>query len=265
MRIIPSLELVDELKSISIKIHVCNVCKSNLFQCVNYVVAFSLISRLTFSIIEIVSMESRVLTCAAISLLLRIVSGGNILFLSGVPSPSHHIYNRVLALGLAEKGHNVTFLSADNVKEAAANVHYIHLEKVYEAFYQGDESLNVLHYADQSPLEAILDIPSLCTVICEGVLASQGLDAILNYPKDFEFDVVIYDFTFGPCLIPLVTKFNNPPVVSVSAFANPPYTTDIIGGQNYPAYVPYYSLDYPVEMTFVQRTYNLYLYFVDFL
>lgn len=210
-------------------------------------------------------MEGRLFFSAIITLLFQLVSAGNILFLSGVPSPSHHIYNRVLVLGLAEKGHNVTFLSADIVKKPTENVHYIHLEKVYETFYQGDESLNVLHYADQSPLEAILDVPSLFTVICEGVLASKGLDVIVNYPKDFKFDVIIYDFTFGPCLVPLVTRFNYPPVVSISAFANPPYTTDIIGGQNYPAYVPYYSLDYPVEMTFIQRANNLFLYFVDYL
>lgn len=190
------------------------------------------------------------------------VFGANILYLNGVPSPSHHLYNRVLVLGLAAKGHNVTFLSSDVVTRDVPNVHYIHLEKVYEAFYGGEQPIEIIDLANQTPVEAIFDMPNFFLIVCQGVLLSTGLDKILDYPSNF-FDLIVYDFTFGPCLIPLVAKFNNPPLVSVTAFANPPYTVDLIGGQKYPSYVPHYAVNYPSDMTFFQRVFNTYLHILD--
>lgn len=189
--------------------------------------------------------------------------GGNILFLNGVPSPSHHNFNRAIVLGLAAKGHNVTFVSVDVSKKQVPNVHYIHLERAYEVHLESQDSFKVLDYASLSPVDSILHLPYFDANVCDGVLASKGLDRILDYPKDFKFDAVLYDFTFGPCLLPLVTRFNDPPLISVSGFANPPFTTDLVGGQKYPAFAPHYAVDYSTEMTFFQRAFNTYLYFVD--
>lgn len=209
-------------------------------------------------------MKSHVLLCAFFAVL-KLTSGGNILYLNGIPSPSHHLYNRVLVLALAAKGHNVTFVSADTVKKSTPNVHYIHLEKTYEAFFGDGDSSNVLDFANETAVESIMGLPEVFAVVCGGIIASKGLDAIINYPDNFKFDAVIYDFTFGPCLLPLVAKFNNPPLISISAFANPPYTSDIVGGQKYPAYIPHYAVNYSTEMTFVQRFFNTYLYLIDWL
>jgi glucuronosyltransferase len=209
-------------------------------------------------------MKNHVLLCTFFAIL-KVALCGNILYLNGIPSPSHHIYNRVLVLGLAAKGHNVTFVSVDTVEKVTPNVHYIHLEKVYEIYFGGADSFNVLEFAGQTEFESIVEMSDVFTVVCEGILASKGLDVILNYPKTFKFDAVIYDFTFGPCLLPLVAKFNNPPLISISAFANPPYSTDIVGGQKQPAYIPHYAVKYSTEMTFVQRFFNTYLYLVDWL
>jgi glucuronosyltransferase len=190
-------------------------------------------------------------------------SCGNVLFINGIPSPSHHLFNRVLVVGLAEKGHNVTFLSVDKAKKETPNVHYVHLEKTYEIFFNGEESMDMLAFADQTEIDSVVELPEVCELVCDGILASKGLDDLLNYPKDFKFDAVIYDFTFGPCLLPLLHRFNYPPLISISAFSNPPYTTDWVGGQKYPAYVPHYAVTYPQQMTFTQRVFNAYLYFID--
>lgn len=209
-------------------------------------------------------MKRQAILCVFFAIL-KLSLGGNILYLNGVPSPSHHIYNRVLVLELAAKGHNVTFVSVDIVKKASPNVHYIHLEKTYETFYGGADSFNILDFANQTSLESVADIPEVYSLVCEGILKSQGLDEIINFPDNFKFDAVIYDFTFGPCLLPLVHKFNNPPLISISAFANPPYTTDVAGGHKYPAYIPHYAVNYQTEMTFLQRFFNTFLYLVDWL
>ena len=184
-------------------------------------------------------------SCVLVFILLALLeesSCANVLFVNGIPSPSHHHYNRVFVLGLATKGHNVTFLSVDLVKKEIKNdVHYIHLEKTYEFIFHGDEPVNLLDVAAQGTVESITAMPDFCLAVCHGALMSSGLDSLLNYPKDFKFDVLIYDFTFGPCLLPLLHKFNYPPLILVSAFANPPYTTDYVGGHKYPSYMGNYT------------------------
>jgi glucuronosyltransferase len=66
-------------------------------------------------------------------------------------------------------------------------------------------------------------------------------------------------------LIPLVTRFNNPPLIALTAFVNPPYTTDYVGGHKYPAYIPHYNVNYGTNMNFFQRLHNTFLYFFDWL
>jgi glucuronosyltransferase len=193
------------------------------------------------------------------------VSAGNILYLNGVPSPSHHLWNNVFVEALAGKGYNVTFVSVDGGKHKTANVHKIQLEKAYEAFFKGEDSLDVLYYADEGAIEALIELPEVFEAVCDGALNSKGLDEILAYPDTFKFDLVIYDFSFGPCLLPLLTKFNYPPLIAATAFAIPPYSSDLIGGQKYPAYIPHYDVTYSTDMSFLERFHNTLTYFVDWM
>jgi hypothetical protein len=54
-------------------------------------------------------------------------------------------------------------------------------------------------------------------------------------------------------------------MVAVSGFANPPYVTDLVGGQKQFAYVPHHGVNYPNSMTFTERFFNAWLYLVDWL
>lgn len=191
----------------------------------------------------------------------------NILFLNGVFSPSHHIFNQALVLGLVEKGHNLTYLSADMVNEKIDNFHFVHLEKTYETFYgaNNDDGTMIMGFANESRIHYVTEFSKTCLIVCKGNLASQGLEQILQYPNNFKFDAVIYDYTFGPCLLPLVKKFNSPPLISISAFTNPPSTLNLIGGHKYPAYIPHYVTSYHTTMNFFQRIFNTFLYILDIL
>lgn len=91
---------------------------------------------------------------------------------------------------------------------------------------------------------------------------SNGLQLILNYPSTFKFDAVVYDASNTVCLIPLLHKFNSPPLISVSAFNIPPHTPALVGGLKYPAYIPLFSTSFGVDMNFFERAYNLFLYTV---
>lgn len=87
---------------------------------------------------------------------------------------------------------------------------------------------------------------------------------MLNYPDNFKFDLVIYDYTMGPCILGFLHRFNYPPLVSVTAFNNPTYTTEIVGGHNYYAYIPYCSLNYDTNMNFGERLINLFTHLYDY-
>lgn len=193
----------------------------------------------------------------------------NILYLHNVLSPSHHLWNRVLAKELANRGHNVTFLSVDKPIGDTKNLHYIVLENTYELFQSGssETSLDLIKLSEASnsnKLYGAKAVVEFCIPNCKAIMqAEKGIDKILNYPNNFKFDLVINDFTCGPCLIPLIHKFNYPPTIGVTAFLNPPFTDLTIGGHKYPAYVPHFIINFPQIMSFSQRLYNFLLYSIE--
>lgn len=89
------------------------------------------------------------------------------------------------------------------------------------------------------------------------------MQILLNYPDDYKVDLIIYDFTCGPCLLLFLTKFKYPPMISLTAFNNPPYSTDIIGGHKFPSYVPHFALHYDPNMNFLQRSNNHFIYLFE--
>jgi glucuronosyltransferase len=190
------------------------------------------------------------------------VFSANILFLNPMASPSHHLWNKKLIKGLADKGHNITMVSVDNDTNPPPNVHYIFLEKSYEVLYGGQDDF-LLQVSEFGPLDSVLMAFDWFTKSCEGSMKSEGLDKIINYPDSFKFDLIIQDFSSGPCLLPLLHKFNYPPLVSVSAFGNPPYSNQLTGGQKFPAVAAHYTLNYPQVMNYHQRLFNSFLFAVE--
>lgn len=100
---------------------------------------------------------------------------------------------------------------------------------------------------------------------CEESLKSKGFDQLMKYPEDFKFDLVIYDFTYLPCVLGILPKLNYPPVIGISAFSNPPTSPDIVGGDRLGLTVkPYFTQEYDHEnMNMIQRLNNGFLNFWD--
>ncbi|XP_050095367.1 UDP-glucosyltransferase 2-like [Anopheles aquasalis] len=194
--------------------------------------------------------------------LLGTVQAANILCLTPVPSPSHHIWNRVWIEALAARGHNLTVVSADVERKQTANITYIHLEHAYSDLH---DELDLFQMANRGALLGIRDLYTWGTAMCKGVLRSNGLRTIRSYPDDFQFDLVIADITCGPCLFPLIHRFGYPPLIAVTAYNNPQFTTDFIGGHKHYAYVPFFTVNYDSDMHIGQRFYNWLLHNVDHL
>lgn len=87
-------------------------------------------------------------------------------------------------------------------------------------------------------------------------LQSKAFQTLNEYPDGFKFDLIIYDFSAGPCLLGFMHKFKYPPLIAVTAFTNPSFTSDFMGGSQYYSYVPHTFLPYTVDMNFWQRINN---------
>lgn len=116
----------------------------------------------------------------------------------------------------------------------------------------------------ESTLQAVFSFYDFGAFMCEGISLSKGLDVIRSYPDDFKFDLVINDYTCGPCLLGLLPKFKYPPLIGISAFNNPPYTSDIVGGDKLGLTTkPFYILNYDLDMNIVERIHNGFINFLD--
>lgn len=72
---------------------------------------------------------------ASYKLSIKGVDCANILFLAGIASPSHHLWNREITFALAERGHNITVISPRCDKNSSANVHYLQINGDYQKLY----------------------------------------------------------------------------------------------------------------------------------
>lgn len=165
--------------------------------------------------------------------------------------------NRNIVLELAKKGHNLTILSPDIDKEKIPNVHYLWAEKAYSTLYNGTDSVNILDLSHENPFSSIVSVWGVWGYLaCKGLVTSDGFATLLNYPDNFKFDLVLFDFTCGPCLTGFIHKFNYPPVVGLTAFSVPSYIYQYLDGHKQPAYVPHYTVDYDKNMNFIDRLQN---------
>lgn len=160
---------------------------------------------------------------------------------------------------MAIRGHNLTVLSPIRETLLTPNSHYLHLEGVFH-YANKNDSFDLLNLAGESLIQHIFTTHKYCEDVCKGILASNGFQQLMDYPEDFQIDLIIYDFTCGPCLLGFMRRFKDPPIVAATAFNLPPISTEIIGGHKQTAYVPYYQLSYGSNMNIYQRALNLFLH-----
>lgn len=116
-------------------------------------------------------------SCVTLVILLGvacIANSANVLILAGIPSPSHHIWFRSLANGLAKQsGHNVTVLSPDIEKNPIENVHYIHIETIYEQLYGNNDGVEATYnltemvMAKQTEFEELAMFTEFAATLCK--------------------------------------------------------------------------------------------------
>lgn len=95
----------------------------------------------------------------------------------------------------------------------------------------------------------------------KGIKNSRGYKKLLDYPNDFSFDLILYDYAAGPVLLPFASKFVNSPVVAISAYSKLTELVPITGLPFFTSFAPNIYLQ-STEMTFLNRVLNtLYTFF----
>lgn len=75
-----------------------------------------------------------------------------------------------IANKLAEKGHNVTIISANVDHAPPDNVTYIHLENTYNVLHGNDNNRNnIIQRSRENPFEATISFYKFATVGCIGM------------------------------------------------------------------------------------------------
>ncbi|GLH09947.1 Uncharacterized protein GBIM_14958 [Gryllus bimaculatus] len=188
-----------------------------------------------------------------------IINSANILVLYTLASRSVHIWHTPLLTALANKGHNLTVISPDAQKTPVPNLTDLQVDGMYEGLTD--------QYAREDLTESstfywIAETFAYFENACSFVLKSDRIKQLLDYPPDFKFDLVLIEPVGSECLLGILPKFGNPPIVSVSSLALPQWVLEITGTSANPSYVPYAYLPHDDKMKFPERMYNsiAYLY-----
>lgn len=174
--------------------------------------------------------------------------------------------NRVIIDYLAAKGHDLTILTPnipDSNAPIKSNVQYVLLENMYDTLYNNTNSggNDILKRSKENPFQAILSAYNFGYLGCEGAITSKGFIKLLDHSKTY--DLIIHDFTSGPCLLPFLHQFNYPKIIGVSPFNSPHFIPELIGGHTHWAYNPHFTLPYTHNMNFAERTINFAVHFFD--
>jgi hypothetical protein len=129
------------------------------------------------------------------------------------------------------------------------------MENVYSRI--GKEFQNNMENQSDNPFINIKAMYEFYNLASRFMIESNGVKTLLNYPETFQFDLIMYDFTMGQSLLALTEHFGHPPMVAVTPFNIPSYTSYLNGDVELnPTYMPHFTTSFGPHMTFIDRIKN---------
>lgn len=159
---------------------------------------------------------------------------------------------RELSYGLGNQGYNVTVLSATAAKNTPKNVHYLGMPELWEWLEADMADISFLDMGSLNIFGKIAAFVPMYWTQDQIVLNSTAFKTLTSYPKDFKFDLMIYDYLSAYALVSLKEHFNNPPLVAVSPYPGVGMTNVMTKGPDYFSFVPHMIMD-EVEDSFWGR------------
>ncbi|GFG40253.1 hypothetical protein Cfor_10075 [Coptotermes formosanus] len=185
--------------------------------------------------------------------------GARILGIFPSASPSHHIVFQAIMKTLAARGHQVTVISPDPLKEPTENYKDIDLSFTYDYVR---ERYNFTDYQDTTAFSSTFWLSLSIGFMCHMQLGSPQIQEFIKaHPRTSRsFDLVFMELHRYQCYYGLVHHVGSPPVIGIRTVGITSPTLAAVGNPNNPAYFPDYYLPYTSSMTFFERVHNTVYY-----
>ncbi|XP_021942239.1 UDP-glucuronosyltransferase 2C1-like isoform X3 [Zootermopsis nevadensis] len=185
--------------------------------------------------------------------------GARILGIFPSPSFSHQLVFQTIMKALSARGHHVTVISTDPLKEPIGNYTDVDLSFMYD-YVRGK-----LNFSDCQGITAfgtVLRFSLHVGIVCNMQLGSPAIqDFIRCHPStNTSFDLVFMEMSRYQCYYGLIHHVGSPPVIGIRSVGTTSATLAAVGSPNNPAYFPDYYLPYTGHMTFFQRLHNTAIY-----
>ncbi|KAJ3642494.1 hypothetical protein Zmor_025267 [Zophobas morio] len=175
---------------------------------------------------------------------------------------SHYILDSALMKALAEKGHDVTVISAHGEKEPPKTKGTYRSIVVTEILENRKEMMkqlntNMFDREDVNPFLSTVFMGLFMPKMLEATLQNEEVQKLIH--SNEKFDAVIAEQFFSDADKALATHFGAPLIVLSAVGANS-WVNTIVGNPSPTSYIPMLQTDYSVPMTFCERLVNSLLY-----
>ncbi|KAK7788698.1 hypothetical protein R5R35_012812 [Gryllus longicercus] len=171
------------------------------------------------------------------------------------PSISHQLPYQAVLKALAARGHQITVISPDPLKEPVANYSDVDLSFSYEDFRQ---SITFAGMADVNPIRMMKMMTPTILSVTEKQLASKPIQDFLKYNVSDGFDLIFLEWFGYEAYYGLIHAVGSPPIVGIVSLGGSAIQYNAIGNPNNPAINPEVLAGYSDRMTFWQRLDNAY-------
>ncbi|XP_037945001.1 UDP-glucosyltransferase 2, partial [Teleopsis dalmanni] len=189
----------------------------------------------------------------------------NILCLMNAASKNQQNWADVLFKGLADRDHELTVITPVVGGELHRGINYLLLDDVYDAVQKSFENDHSDTMAIFRPFRNTLKWYERELHTCKAIYASKGFRKAYELSKleARNFDLIIYDVTYGPGCLWLTHYFKDVPIVGISAYGITPKLLHMArsgAGALQPSTRPHFTSELGENMNFFQRLYNSALY-----
>lgn len=196
------------------------------------------------------------------ALLVVFCEASNVLVLDTVGSPSHQVWMHRLTRAVAEHGYNVTTLTCKVIKDTPVNLHVYHLDGFYQT--EDEDPVNFLDMTGMTSIQSYVYFTDFLSQMDYIAMESLAVKQIMDFPKDFQFDLIIYDYLGPAAFLVLADRFPKARLIGASAYPAIEYTDKITSAPHFPAFIPNLYMD-DVKETFISRLESFLIYaFTDF-
>lgn len=132
---------------------------------------------------------------------------------------------------------------------------YMNTKAKFAGMYDSS-GFDTMSVVECGPFESIKFMYDWGNAVSSDALRTNGLRILLDYPKDFKVDLIIFDVTISHALYPLIDRFGNPPLIGITAFLLPPVLANAMGNELKTSYIPHFNLQATNKMNFYTRFTN---------